>query len=326
MNWYRIDERREISADFITCAEYQLFLDEKRTQGEYHQPDHWDVHQFPKGQSQKPILGVRGKDASQFCEWLSRRKGNKFRYRLPTLEEVSSHPGMASGDISCWCAAGEKWFIHEFNPTQWKEWWRLFLSAFTNDWSCVSRALAEASDHNPDRRTFTLTDTLNRDLGIALIHALAFVRDLDLDLDRARTLALELPLDLADLDLDLILNRTGARDSDRALDLALDLARARIRDSDRTFVIARDNLSTLRIVCCISIFFSMIKDNSSNTKLAWFKRLWPKQIKTDFDSYIEEQRRDAALNLYAFFFLIEERRKGNLPAWEGIRIVRERIE
>ncbi len=179
MNWYRIDERREISADFITCAEYQLFLDEKRTQGEYHQPDHWDVHQFPKGQSQKPILGVRGKDASQFCEWLSRRKGNKFRYRLPTLEEVSSHPGMASGDISCWCAAGEKWFIHEFNPTQWKEWWRLFLSAFTNDWSCVSRALAEASDP-----TLTVAPSplpiLSTVILASLFPSLAFVRDLDL--------------------------------------------------------------------------------------------------------------------------------------------------
>ncbi|MEI2769715.1 MAG: hypothetical protein V9G98_02905 [Candidatus Competibacter sp.] len=66
-------------------------------------------------------------------------------------------------------------------------------------------------------------------------------------------------------------------------------------------------------------------DHYSNPKPAWYKRLWSKRTETNVTRGIS-QGLDAALNLYAFFLLIDERRKGNLPAWESIRIVRERLE
>ncbi|HEC84868.1 MAG TPA: NACHT domain-containing protein, partial [Thioploca sp.] len=55
----RVDEHREIDLAYITCAEYQLFLDEKRAEGEYYQPDHWTEYTFPNGTAQEPIRGVR---------------------------------------------------------------------------------------------------------------------------------------------------------------------------------------------------------------------------------------------------------------------------
>ena len=126
MSWHRIDERREISADFITCAEYQLFLDEKRAQGEYRQPDHWDGYRFPKGYAQEPILGVWAKDARQFCEWLNQQQSD-VKYRLPMLEEISDYPDSAKKDTGCWCIAGGKSLIYGYEPNQLKKWQQYFF-------------------------------------------------------------------------------------------------------------------------------------------------------------------------------------------------------
>ena len=410
MSWHRIDERREISTDFVTCAEYQLFLDEKRIQGEYRQPDHWDGEQFPTGWAQKPILGVRGEDADQFCEWLSQRPGNQFRYRLPTLEEISDHPAIVERAIGCWCVAAGKRFVHGFNPSPWKE---FFLNALNDDWSYsfttfardldrahaqaldLARARARDLDLDPDlarARTLDLARARARprardldrihalararicardpDLDRALDRALALARDLALararvrNLDFARNLARDLAhaqardlalaraldraldftrtrdLDLArDLARDLDLARAFDFDPARALDfnlardldlahardLALDRARALALDLARTLPLTSESLSTLRSLCCILIFLWALKiDRDFNPKPTWYKRLWPKRTEADFTH--DEQRLDATLDLYAFSLLIDERRKGNLPAWEGIRIVRERLE
>ncbi|MDG4583345.1 MAG: SUMF1/EgtB/PvdO family nonheme iron enzyme, partial [Candidatus Competibacter sp.] len=189
MSWHRIDEQREISADFVTCAEYQLFLDEKRTQGEYRQPGHWDGCQFPKGYAQEPILGVRGQDADQFCEWLNQRQGNKFQYRLPMPEEVSNHPAIVEREIGCWCAAEGERFVYGFNFAQWKE---FFFNSLNTDWNQSfredrDRALA---------RALALALALDLDLALALALdralARALARALDRDLDRDLALALAL--------------------------------------------------------------------------------------------------------------------------------------
>jgi len=74
MKWYRLDEKREIS-DLITCAEYQLFLDEMKAVGECYQPEHWETHEFPQGEAKKPITGIRGIDADKFCQWLTSKYG-----------------------------------------------------------------------------------------------------------------------------------------------------------------------------------------------------------------------------------------------------------
>lgn len=94
-----IDEKREIDSSFITCAEYQLFLDDMRVKDEYYQPYHWAGIRFPKGKAKQPITGIQAHDAIKFCEWLTQKKG--VRYRLPEKDEVdgiSDH----SSEIATW--------------------------------------------------------------------------------------------------------------------------------------------------------------------------------------------------------------------------------
>ena len=415
MSWYRIDEQREISADFITCAEYQLFLDEKRAENKYYQPDHWDGYQFSRGNAEKPILGVRGEDASQFCAWLSQQHGEKFRYQLPTLEEVSTHPWVAGGKIGCWCVTNGKRFVHVPDTIQWKKWRKILFVSLTNDWNNLARDfvsgfsstlafnLASVLELNLVRafaRDLALDRSLSRTLDHPSVSALSrdLDRDLELALDRARELALDLALELAldraraldrafardlalDLALDLDRDLELALDLDRDLELALDRARAFARDLaldlahahaharararvldrdraiarnlDRDLALARaidraldrnlardlaltrdqsaDRLSDQRMMWSTIIFFltlieerlySTIKrERSFTTTLAWFNRHWLKPNATALTVNIE-QLRDAGLDSYTFFCLIEERLKGNLPVWEGIRIVR----
>jgi energy-coupling factor transporter ATP-binding protein EcfA2 len=92
---------KDVYADMslISCAEYQLFLDEQHDQA--HWPDHWPGGHFPVGQGHKPVLGVRASDALAFCEWLTRRDSGEWRYRLPWLgrhsHEAASGTYLARG-------------------------------------------------------------------------------------------------------------------------------------------------------------------------------------------------------------------------------------
>lgn len=85
----RIDENTYIDDTLVTCAEYQLFIDEMRELGKYYQPDHWTSCQFLLGQARDPILGVRHSDAIAFCEWLNKESRVGFKYRIPHKSEVT---------------------------------------------------------------------------------------------------------------------------------------------------------------------------------------------------------------------------------------------
>ena len=90
--WIRIDDDTYIDDSLVTCAEYQLFIDEMRTQGKYHQPDHWTEYHFPKDHARQPILGIRSSDAVAFYEWLTKRDNDNWIYRLPDQQEVQEYP------------------------------------------------------------------------------------------------------------------------------------------------------------------------------------------------------------------------------------------
>ncbi|HWS83173.1 MAG TPA: hypothetical protein VN207_02830 [Ktedonobacteraceae bacterium] len=93
----------------ITCAEYQLFLDQPENQTR--QPDHWKDDHYPRGQWLKPILGVRPSDANAFCNWLSAQEdAGAWRYRLPTSEETR--------DIFVTREAGRGYWIRDGNEYQ----------------------------------------------------------------------------------------------------------------------------------------------------------------------------------------------------------------
>ncbi len=92
MTWQQIEDHTYIDDTLVTCAEYQLFIDEMREKGKYYQPDHWTSYQFPEGHAREPILGVRCIDATHFCEWLTWREHSGWGYRIPTNIEGKNYP------------------------------------------------------------------------------------------------------------------------------------------------------------------------------------------------------------------------------------------
>ncbi len=90
MTWQRIEDDTYIDDTLVTCAEYQLFIDEMREQGEYYQPDHWTSYQFVDGQAQEPVVGIRYSDAEAFCVWLTERNSGEWEYRLSFDNEIQS--------------------------------------------------------------------------------------------------------------------------------------------------------------------------------------------------------------------------------------------
>jgi predicted NACHT family NTPase len=103
----RVDETIEIDTRYITCAEYQLFIDEKRQLGEHRQPDHWLDDRFRPGDANQPITGVRADDVEEFCAWLTQRTSSlgdtyleagspvfvgNFKLRSPTPCETEAYP------------------------------------------------------------------------------------------------------------------------------------------------------------------------------------------------------------------------------------------
>ena len=117
-NFVRLDEEREIDTNYVSCAEYQTFLDDMTAQKKSHHPLHWPTNQFPKGAALKPIAGVRFEDAAAFCQWINSRARARgetgIHYRLPTPDEASDNllaplnanplfEDLHGDDVGCWC-------------------------------------------------------------------------------------------------------------------------------------------------------------------------------------------------------------------------------
>ncbi|NJL52327.1 MAG: SUMF1/EgtB/PvdO family nonheme iron enzyme [Hydrococcus sp. SU_1_0] len=117
-----INNNIEIDKNYITYAEYQLFINEMEALGKNRQPDHWIMNKFSPENAVKPIVGVRASDAQEFCEWLN----NKYpllghKYRLPTLEEIAIKPSLEN-QIGCWCVDEKQLIIGGINLEQWQIW------------------------------------------------------------------------------------------------------------------------------------------------------------------------------------------------------------
>ena len=109
-NLLRIDETTEIDQSYITCAEYQLFINAQRAKRKYVQPDHWTTKHFAPGTAKQLITGIRAHDAVAFCAWLTQQQSLPgFRYRLPTSSEASEHP-MLEKSIGYWCQSSKPTF------------------------------------------------------------------------------------------------------------------------------------------------------------------------------------------------------------------------
>lgn len=106
----RVDETLHIDPNFITCAEYQLFINERRMRNEYYQPDHWVEPFFLPGTGDQAVSGVKPRDAMRFCAWLTERNRNQVTYRLPTSKEAVKFPSNKV-DIATWCSKGSNFHL-----------------------------------------------------------------------------------------------------------------------------------------------------------------------------------------------------------------------
>ncbi len=308
----RVDEGKYIDPMYISHAEYQLFLDEKRIEGVYYQPDHWTDARFPQGEGLTPVVGVRASDAIAFCEWLGQRETAGWYIRLPNPDELS---GYNSPPIPQHGTARGYW-VKTTDGVVLEKSGAPFV---------VSRAMIERQIREDLDLTLVDAATVARDFARALDRVLDrdpvldLARPWDLDLthvlDRSRTRAL-------DRDLALALDRDPVRDPVR--DLIRDLAFARDRDlvRARAFRISGGMMSSLRwyirIVAIMS--FVHLHDYLQTTRLN--SRWW--RLETVAENQIKHLE-DEYLALYADFAFLEARIRGELSALESIRIVREKV-
>ncbi|MDZ7961163.1 MAG: hypothetical protein RMY34_25335 [Aulosira sp. DedQUE10] len=132
-NLLRINESIEIDMSYITCAEYQLFINEKSGSGEYLHPEHWNNYRFPNGDAKKSVTGVRAIHAEEFCEWLTQRELSLlYKYRLPNLDEAQKYP-LEENDFGYWCQNGDLIIIKDINQIKYHVWAKTLSNIFDNN-------------------------------------------------------------------------------------------------------------------------------------------------------------------------------------------------
>ena len=328
-NLVRIDNNVEIDRDFITCAEYQLFIDDMRQEDKNRQPDHWTSEKFPPGDAKQPITGIRSSDADEFCAWLTKKETlSGFKYRLPKLAETKEILAIRN-DIGFWCKDHDTFAISGITAQKWHTWeqkfsdYLLFKDSFIFNLN-LNRDLYLYRDLNLYRDLYLYRD-LNRDL----------YRDLNLNLNLNRDLYRDLNLN-RDLDLYLYLNLNLNRDRDLYLDLYLDLYRDRDLDLDLYLDLYREiesgqasNLLLIYFPLIFPLFFyqslsKIYSEVARNRKIRQKNNLNRQECEQESIKYA--RKKDEIFQLYAYLVLMDQRQKGNMPAWEGIRIVREREE
>ncbi|HLO18782.1 MAG TPA: hypothetical protein VK206_28380 [Anaerolineales bacterium] len=203
-----IDEKTYIDESLVTCAEYQLFIDEMCEQGKYYQPDHWNSYRFSEGKARQPILGVRPSDAKELCEWLTQRVDREWSYRLPIQEEVMNFPLKYSpqGEFGYWIMNmkneyGFAWIGPHPQDARQISYSRVEGYALRSAHSLHDRYLSSAEYDNIRRK-------LERDIERA--YKRAYTRALNLDFHDASTRA---------LDLNNVIIRTDNRYKEDYLDL-----------------------------------------------------------------------------------------------------------
>ncbi|KJU86618.1 signal transduction protein with Nacht domain protein [Candidatus Magnetobacterium bavaricum] len=366
-----IDNNLKISRDYVICAQYQLFIDDTRKNGDYLQPDHWLGYKFPAGRANEPIVGVRLDDAEKFCKWLTEKQGGTVLYRLPTSQEAKNYV-TKSDKIAMWC--GEKGNEGLFGLTE---------EIKKNLDETLHERLNSIFQQSTDIDVVNILDlaracvraldnalALALDLDLAFVFDLAFALACDRDFACDRTIARTLVCDRA-----LVCAHAHARDLTitraraRVRNFALALARARELDFACVLVLASipdsENINTKNISDDIVIKHyktalkkiepllsgdhneyikrraALLKDvlhiaisDTAEERIISYRKYMARifeYICIGFDDMGTKERdaykdgKQAALHLYLWSQLTLARIEGKLPAWEGIRLVREQV-
>lgn len=100
-----------IDQRYLSCSEYQLFIDSMLPLNKYYQPDDWYQFTFAESTSLEHITAIRPTDADEFCRWLSQLHTSQgLQFRLPTVEEetaaVLDYEAIEQDQHGCWCKDG----------------------------------------------------------------------------------------------------------------------------------------------------------------------------------------------------------------------------
>ncbi|HIK08706.1 MAG TPA: NACHT domain-containing protein [Oscillatoriaceae cyanobacterium M33_DOE_052] len=353
-----------VDTSYITCAEYQLFVDDRLAVGQQRQPDFWPDRRFPMLDSTAPVAGVRASDAEEFCEWLNQQASAMsilgVRFRLPTYQECVAHP-LPGGKVGTWSYAGKDKVIAGLDPQilqQWEQRMRMTLNA---------DLMSQRQHHDrtfPQMRHTHLDPTRSFIQHLAKILAKANVEmweshnqgsGLPQRLVRTWTVASNHQI-LRHIDRlrDLLIALAYVCDLSHARDLALELARcrkllsARLPAATKTaphnaqIDLSRTRADLLLIYviwdCLARTYHHKAKNShlptqpNSSGQTQTIPASTPQPIfagekHTNYHDLKRDfdRKKDDILNLYAFLVLLEERRTKRLTPWEGIRIVMERI-
>jgi energy-coupling factor transporter ATP-binding protein EcfA2 len=341
----RVDEDREVDASLVTAAEYQLFIDEQVQSGSRRYPDHWLRDRFPPGTAQDPVRGIRGQDAVAFCQWLTYRishLGDLYlegdlpvfvggvQLRLPTLEEAQLCPPVPG--LACWVAQDGRIQLHGISDDQRMAWLLQLQQAGDRDTDAIL-ALTQQLKIPPlrlSRPSRHATRPRDREVALSRERDRAFLRLLTeampLEQDVARAFALDALPDLdpsQDPALKDEINHVG--DRQRALLTSLTYAKTHslILVSDRTLEHHHDLAFLRAYTPLVAILWHDLATLHHN--LARKPRLRPFSPRSQGLPLAQTYQAHcaAAFNLYAFWVLLDERRSGRLPVWEGLRIARD---
>lgn len=339
----------------ITCAEYQLFIYEKQKIGENHQPDHWESYRFIPGNSIKPIVGVRASDAEEFCQWLNEQycqPGQK--YRLPLQDEVEKYLAV-NQQIGCWCTTEKNYEIIGIEPKQlqnlqqkilqliesgrtpenYNNYLHLALINLGIDYRQSSqlanninlKGITEiALQHEPN-----LNHLISPELPLKITLSQSLSDEFDLKLSSANEIAHTCNINLngdlkhiPDFSLRSILEKIAPKIDEALLQEIKRECKRELSEFKTDFNSRRTCYYLLLIYALWQLLSAIYKEAYQDSDFIKLLTRWRKSEKRLSDKYAK--LRDKAFNLYILFLLLYERRKGNLPAWEGIRIVRAKIE
>jgi len=299
MSWQRIDENTYIDNTLVTCAEYQLFIDEMREQGKYYQPDHWTSFQYPEGQAKEPILGVRHSDAVAFCDWLTDRDASEWAFRLPTQREAKDFPIETIGKtVGNW--------LNDQSQFGW-----------------VGQVPSDARGIYSLEGVFARNLIFSKDLEIGPSIGLRFqFRDLQLKgtFDKVFDQAINLAIDrifghvLAQVRNNAINLDQAINSSDNRLDGRL-FSRKQTNPSLVVELALRFTFLDI-IADAFAIIRGLKNDATHAISIGAENRIIFGDIDQDFELF---------LHIYLDCLTLQERIAGRSPAFEGIRLVKERI-
>ena len=352
-----MDDQCEIDIGYLTCAEYQLFVDDMLARHRYHQPDHWTESRFAIGEAQKPVTGLRAEDAVAFCTWLTQRQGDNMLYRLPRPEEARQYESKTA-NLAAWCSDGKKFSLigwaepNEQEVTQ--QLARLSqlppLPLYDVSLNSSSYKLALDFAHTFTRALLLMPVfgiELNNELDLRLARYIAIHFDHTLDLNHTRNPYLggvkEIELGRANAII-YALTQTHAQD----LDLDYDYERSYLPTDEQppqellgdsgsvknrlalllndldAIVLAETTASRQAkqkyIVRILEYVYMSYREFLANNHTRQPRQGRPSKIVEDI-----QKLEPVFLKLYWWLQIIIAREEGKLPAWEGIRIVREQF-